>query len=94
MNKISHEILTIDKNKSDNNIENNDKNYIKDNNKKLKAIINNDGTINISKGLVAKSYFQDKILNNNLKINDFEIENVIGDSNYGFGALSLQIYNN
>ncbi len=42
--------------------------------------------------MVTKSYFQDKI-RNNLKINDFETENVIGDDNSGFSALSQQIYN-
>ena len=90
-NKKSKEILKIDKNNSDINIENIDKNYINDNIIKLKDILNNDGTKNIYKGLVAKSYFHDKILNKNLKITDFEIENVIGDGNCGFRALSLQI---
>lgn len=43
--------------------------------------------------IIAKNYFQDKIINNNLKLTDFEIENVIGDGNCGFRVLSLQIYN-
>ena len=93
-NKISKEILKIDKNNSDINTENIDKNYINDNIIKLKDILNNDGTKNIYKGLVRNSYFHDKILNKNLKIIDFEIENEIGDGNCGFRALSLQIYNN
>ena len=58
---------------------------------KLKVILINDGTTNIYKGLVEKSYFKEKIINKNLNIKDFEIENVIGDGNCGFGALSLHI---
>ena len=48
----------------------NDKSIYEEHIKKLKEILNNDGTINLYKGIVKKSYFKEKILINNFKVND------------------------
>lgn len=39
---------------------------------------------NTKKGLVDKNYFLNRVLNKNINLYEFEIENVIGDGNCGY----------